>query len=222
MRLSARPWAGRSCSSTSASCLGSTSLRLRWASGRPRGPEAVALSYLSQGLPGFRGDIPEWSYQQAFHAKAVRGLQILPRYWWPRFVARIGQHGGHGCIETVSWVDEPCDTPRGFSRLRGRPSCLNRPLRRGPTPHRHRRAQGRNKKAERLQPPPEARVVSGALRSPGALALRSKESWASGLTEPRHLPKLLGNRSRGRVRARSQFYPHARIQGRPQRRRSEW
>jgi hypothetical protein len=119
----------------------------KWETEGARGPEAVALSYLSQGLPGCRGDIPEWSYQQAFHAKAVRGLQILTRYWWPRFVARIGQHGGHGCIETVSWVDEPCDTPRGFSRLRGRPSCLNRPLRRGPTPHRHRRAQGRNKKA---------------------------------------------------------------------------
>jgi hypothetical protein len=50
----------------------------KWEDEGASGPEAVALSYLSQGLPGFRGDIPEWSFQQAFHAKGVRGLQILP------------------------------------------------------------------------------------------------------------------------------------------------
>jgi hypothetical protein len=38
----------------------------------------VALSYLSQALPDFRGDLPEWSYQQAFHSKALRGLEMLP------------------------------------------------------------------------------------------------------------------------------------------------
>jgi hypothetical protein len=54
----------------------------KWETEGASGPEAVAPSYLSQGLPGFRGDIPEWSYQQAFHAKAVRGLQILTPYWW--------------------------------------------------------------------------------------------------------------------------------------------
>jgi hypothetical protein len=41
----------------------------KWEDEGASGPEAVALSYLSQGLPGFRGDLPEWSYQQAFHAK---------------------------------------------------------------------------------------------------------------------------------------------------------
>jgi hypothetical protein len=43
------------------------------------GPEAVAFSYLSQGLPGFRDDLPEWSYLQAFHSEGLRGLQILTR-----------------------------------------------------------------------------------------------------------------------------------------------
>ena len=81
----------------------------KWEDEGASGPEAVALSYLSQGLPGFRGNLPEWSYQQAFHAKGVRGLQILTRYWWPRFVARIGERAGHSVIETVTWVDGPGD-----------------------------------------------------------------------------------------------------------------
>jgi hypothetical protein len=59
----------------------------KWEDEGASGPEAVALSYLSQGLPGFRGDLPEWSYQQTFHAKGTRGLQILTRYWWPSLVA---------------------------------------------------------------------------------------------------------------------------------------
>jgi hypothetical protein len=79
----------------------------KWEAEDASGPEAVALSYLSQGLPGFRGDLPEWSYQQAFHAKGLRGLQILTRYWWPRFVAKIGERAGHGVIETVNWIDAP-------------------------------------------------------------------------------------------------------------------
>ena len=64
----------------------------------PRPPPCRPQSYLSQGLPGFRGDLPEWSYQQVFH-----------RYWWPRFIARIGERAGHSVIETVTWVDEPGD-----------------------------------------------------------------------------------------------------------------
>ena len=52
----------------------------KWEEEGASGPEAVALSYLSQGLPGFRGDLPEWSYQQSFHARGTRGLQILTRY----------------------------------------------------------------------------------------------------------------------------------------------
>src|SRR5215471_14203989 len=68
----------------------------KWEEEGASGPEAVALSYLSQGLAGFRGDLPEWSYQQAFHAKGSRGPQILTRYWWPRFVATIGESRGYG------------------------------------------------------------------------------------------------------------------------------
>jgi hypothetical protein len=79
----------------------------KWEDEGASGLEAAALSYLSQGLPGFRGDLPEWSYQQAFHAKGSRGLQILTRHWWPRFVATIGQRGGHGIIERVIWIDAP-------------------------------------------------------------------------------------------------------------------
>jgi hypothetical protein len=81
----------------------------KWEEEGASGPEAVALSYLSQGLPGFRGDLPEWSYQQAFHARGLRGLQILTRYWWPRFVAAIGESRGHGVIDRVMWIDAPGD-----------------------------------------------------------------------------------------------------------------
>ena len=31
------------------------------------GPGALALRYLSQGLPGFRGNLSEWSYQRTFY-----------------------------------------------------------------------------------------------------------------------------------------------------------
>jgi hypothetical protein len=41
----------------------------KWEDEGASGLEAVALSYLSQGLL----DLPEWSYQQAFHSKALRG-----------------------------------------------------------------------------------------------------------------------------------------------------
>ena len=72
-----------------------------------------------RGLPGFRGDLPEWSYQQAFHAKGTRRLQILTRYWWPRLVATIGQSGGHGAIDHVTWIDAPGDRAEKHLRLRG-------------------------------------------------------------------------------------------------------
>ena len=45
----------------------------KWEEEGASGPEAVALSYLSQGLPGFRGDLPEWCYQQSFHARGTHG-----------------------------------------------------------------------------------------------------------------------------------------------------
>ena len=51
----------------------------KWENEGASRPEAVALSNLSQGLPGFRGDLPEWSYQQAFHAKGTwrGGAKVL-------------------------------------------------------------------------------------------------------------------------------------------------
>ena len=63
----------------------------------------------SQGLPDFRGDLPDWPYRQAFHSKALRGLQILTRYRWARFVATLGQDDGHGAIDDVIWIDAPGD-----------------------------------------------------------------------------------------------------------------
>jgi hypothetical protein len=37
--------------------------------------------------------------------RSARGLQILTRYWWPRFVATIGQSRDHGVIHQVIWID---------------------------------------------------------------------------------------------------------------------
>ena len=51
------------------------------------GPGALALRYLSQGLPGFRGSLSEWSFQRPFdHDKPDK---VLCRLWWPRFAAQI-------------------------------------------------------------------------------------------------------------------------------------
>src|SRR3954451_22159479 len=66
----------------------------KWEEEEASGPAAMALRYLSQGLPGYRGELREWSYQHEFHASAARGLQVLHRQWWPRFVARV--EGGTG------------------------------------------------------------------------------------------------------------------------------
>ena len=46
---------------------------------------------------------------RSFHSKALRGLQIVTRYRWPRFVATIGQDG-HGVIDDVTWIDAPATT----------------------------------------------------------------------------------------------------------------
>jgi hypothetical protein len=70
------------------------------------GPLAVALRYLSQGLPGFRGDLFEWSYQATFHE---RWPTLLMRYWWPRFTAPIARGYGPARIDFVRWIDEPGD-----------------------------------------------------------------------------------------------------------------
>jgi len=70
------------------------------------GPLAVALRYLSQGLPGFRGELTEWSYQATFHEGWPT---LLMRYWWPRFTAPIARGNGPATIGFVKWIDEPGD-----------------------------------------------------------------------------------------------------------------
>lgn len=75
------------------------------------GPVATALRYLSQGLPGFRGDLPEYSFQAVYqHAGTPRHAQVISRYWWPRFVAPIVKNArGFGVLGDVQWIDEPGD-----------------------------------------------------------------------------------------------------------------
>jgi hypothetical protein len=79
----------------------------KWEEEEPSGPAAIALRYLSQGLPGYRGELREWSYQHEFHASAARGLQVLHRQWWPRFVARVEGGIGRAELKDVQWIDEP-------------------------------------------------------------------------------------------------------------------
>lgn len=71
------------------------------------GAAATALRYLSQGLPGFRGNLSEWSYQQSFYSDAPD--QVLCRLWWPRFVAELVNpaHAPRQTIERVHWTDDP-------------------------------------------------------------------------------------------------------------------
>jgi hypothetical protein len=67
---------------------------------------AVALRYLSQGLPGFRGNVSEWSYQSTFHHDAPD--KVLCRFWWPRFVAELTNSSHTGTmIDAVHWIDNP-------------------------------------------------------------------------------------------------------------------
>lgn len=70
------------------------------------GPLALALRYLSQGLPGFRGDLPEWSYESTFHE---RWPTALVRYWWPRFMAPIERRHLPARMGFISWIDDPRD-----------------------------------------------------------------------------------------------------------------
>ena len=71
------------------------------------GPGALVLRYLSQGLPGFRGNLSEWSFQRAFdHDKPDK---VLCRLWWPRFVAQITDAHGRAQLGRVFWIDDPED-----------------------------------------------------------------------------------------------------------------
>jgi hypothetical protein len=71
------------------------------------GPGALALPYLSQGLPGFCGNLSEWSFQRPFdHDKPDK---VLCRLWWPRFVAQITDAHGRAQLGRVFWIDDPED-----------------------------------------------------------------------------------------------------------------
>jgi uncharacterized protein (DUF433 family) len=66
----------------------------------------MAARYLAQGLPGFRGDLPEWSYQATFHE---RWPTVLVRHWLPRFRASVERTFGPAHIGFVTWIDDPGD-----------------------------------------------------------------------------------------------------------------
>lgn len=70
------------------------------------GAGALALRYMSQGLPGFRGSLSEWSFQRTFHNND-KPDQVLCRLWWPRFVAQIAHVHGRSQLGRVLWIDDP-------------------------------------------------------------------------------------------------------------------
>lgn len=69
------------------------------------GAAALALRYLSQGLPGFRGKLREWSFQGLVGHHGPH--QVLCRFWWPRFNAEIGFVRAVSIISHVHWIDDP-------------------------------------------------------------------------------------------------------------------
>jgi hypothetical protein len=86
----------------------------RWEDGSEIVPglAEVALKYLSKGLPGFRGDLPEWSYQAEFHHRGLpEHADIITRYWWPRFAAPVVDRlkPGGAKLGQITWFDDPCD-----------------------------------------------------------------------------------------------------------------
>jgi hypothetical protein len=85
----------------------------------PHGAEAsgeTALRYLSQGLPGLRGELTEWSFQATFHERTTPD-EILCRLWWPRFVAEVSKPHGRTVITRVRWIDDPVTSERRVETL---------------------------------------------------------------------------------------------------------
>jgi hypothetical protein len=80
------------------------------------GAAETTLRYLSQGLPGFRGDLTEWSFQATFHERTTPH-KILCRLWWPRFVAEISKLHGRTVITRVHWIDDPVTSERRVETL---------------------------------------------------------------------------------------------------------
>lgn len=77
------------------------------------GTAALALRYLSQGLPGFRGNLPEFCFQGLVGHHGPR--KLLCRLWWPRFAAEIewGQ-ATTSILGQVHWIDDPGDLRLGI------------------------------------------------------------------------------------------------------------
>jgi hypothetical protein len=69
------------------------------------GAAALALRYLSQGLPGFRGKLNEWSFPGMVGHRGPH--QVLCRFWWPRFNAEIRFSHATSIISHVHWIDDP-------------------------------------------------------------------------------------------------------------------
>ena len=72
------------------------------------GAAAIMLRYLSQGLPGFRGGLREWSYQTLV-GDGDRVHNVMCRLWWPRFTAEVVSraHETRATMECVHWIDDP-------------------------------------------------------------------------------------------------------------------
>jgi hypothetical protein len=75
------------------------------------GAAETALRYLSQGLPSFRGELTEWSFQATFFDR-TSPHKVLCRLWWPRFVAELSKTLGRTVIARVHWVDDPVTSER--------------------------------------------------------------------------------------------------------------
>jgi hypothetical protein len=73
----------------------------------PSGPGALALRYLSQGLPGFCGNLSGWSYKRTVYRDNPD--IVLCRLWWPRFVAELIDTHGRPQLGRVHWIDDPSD-----------------------------------------------------------------------------------------------------------------
>lgn len=72
------------------------------------GAAALALRYLSQGLPGFRGKLPEYCFQGLVGHQGPH--KVLCRFWWPRFAAEITWgHATTSILNHVHWIDDPGD-----------------------------------------------------------------------------------------------------------------
>jgi hypothetical protein len=81
------------------------------------GSAALALRYLSQGLPDFRGALPEFCFQGLVGHHGPH--KVLCRFWWPRFAAEI--KWGHATTSIIS------QSTGSTIRANAAPESLRRP-----------------------------------------------------------------------------------------------